>query len=309
MKFWVISVALALCACQQPGQEATHLSIQPPTPAATAPAEFPGLHQVVTYAPGLYSGAVPEGDEGFASLQAMGVKTIISVDGAMPDVEAAREHGLRYVHLPIGYNGASPERAKELAKAIESLPGPIYVHCHHGKHRSAGALAVAGVMTGRFNNAFAVERMKVSGTAPTYTGLFRGAEEAKLMDPKVLSNLVCAFPERSKPDGMVAGMVAIDEFNDQLKEIEKAGWTVPEHSPDLVPVSVAKQMSEHLVALRTDEHTVREGAEFLALLNDSVSKASTLQQALELKLAQEELATRMKALQASCKACHKQYRD
>jgi hypothetical protein len=32
------------------------------------------------------------------------VKTIVSVDGGKPDVETARKHGIRYVHLPIGYD-------------------------------------------------------------------------------------------------------------------------------------------------------------------------------------------------------------
>jgi protein tyrosine phosphatase (PTP) superfamily phosphohydrolase (DUF442 family) len=309
MKIRIALAFLLLAACQQPGTSPTHLSLQPPAATAATPAEFPGLHQVVTYAPGLYSGAVPEGEEGFASLSALGVKTIISVDGALPDVAAAKAHGLRYIHLPLGYNGVPPERAKELAKAFESMPGPIYVHCHHGKHRSAGAVAVGGVMTGKFDNAFAVERMKVSGTAPTYTGLYRDAQAAKPMDSATLSGLVCAFPEQSLPTGMVAGMVAIDEFNDQLKEIESAGWKVPAHSPDLVPVSVARQLVEHMSALRTDEHSIQAGAEFIQALDDSVAKGSALQQALELQLANEERTARMKALQASCKACHKHFRD
>jgi hypothetical protein len=231
------------------------------------------------------------------------------VDGALPDVEAAKSEGLRYVHLPIGYNGVSPERARELAKAIASLPGPIYLHCHRGRHRSAGALAVAGVMTGRFDNAHAIERMKASGTAPTYTGLFQGAERAKLLDAATLAGLECAFPELSLPNGMVTGMVAIDEFNDQLKEIEQAGWTVPAHNPDLVPASVARQLVEHLTALHTDEHSVKAGAKFKKALDDSAAKASALQQALELQLDAAERTARLKALQASCKACHKQFRD
>ncbi len=300
---------LLVAACQPSAKDSTHLSLEAPSPAAAAPVEFPGLHNVVAYGPDLYSGAVPEGVEGFQSLRELGVRTVISVDGALPDVEAARSEGLRYVHLPIGYNGVSPERARELAKAIASLPGPIYVHCHHGKHRSAGALAVAGVMTGRFDNAYAIERMKVSGTAPTYTGLYQGAEQAKPLEAATLAGLECALPEQSRPSGMVSGMVAIDEFNDQLKAIEKAGWSVPTHSPDLVPVSVAKQLVQHFEGLRTDEYTVKKGPEFLKLLDDNAQKASALQQALELKLAHEDLTARMKAVQASCKACHKLHRD
>src|SRR5688572_19279104 len=52
----------------------------------------------------LYSGGQPDGDAGFASLEKLGVKTVISVDGARPEIDVAKSHGMRYVHLPIGYN-------------------------------------------------------------------------------------------------------------------------------------------------------------------------------------------------------------
>ena len=42
----------------------------------------------------------------------MGVKTILSVDGKTPDVEAAKKLGMRYVHVPIQYRGITEsERA------------------------------------------------------------------------------------------------------------------------------------------------------------------------------------------------------
>ena len=67
--------------------------------------DAPGLHNVYRLTDKLLSGSGPEGDEGFASLQQLGVKTVLSVDGARPDVARARRFGLRYVHLPIGYDG------------------------------------------------------------------------------------------------------------------------------------------------------------------------------------------------------------
>src|SRR5687768_16523197 len=50
------------------------------------------------------SGAQPEGEASFRALGELGVKTIISVDGAQPDVAGAKQFGMRYVHLPIGYD-------------------------------------------------------------------------------------------------------------------------------------------------------------------------------------------------------------
>src|SRR5207302_1722064 len=73
--------------------------------------DLPGLHNVHCVADRLYSGSVPEGDAGFASLRRLGVQTAISVDGARPDVDRARRFGLRYVHIPVGYDGVPEPQA------------------------------------------------------------------------------------------------------------------------------------------------------------------------------------------------------
>src|ERR1051326_9522581 len=65
---------------------------------AAQPMTLPGLRNVFRVGRRLYSGAAPADEAGFRSLCALGVRTIISVDGATPDVAAARRHGLRYVH-------------------------------------------------------------------------------------------------------------------------------------------------------------------------------------------------------------------
>ena len=54
------------------------------------------------------------------------------------------------------------------------------------------------------------------------------------------------FPEESRPDGLVAAMVALDEALEHLKAIEKAGWRVPDAHPDLVPAAEAGRMAELL---------------------------------------------------------------
>src|SRR5262245_14725203 len=46
--------------------------------------------------PKVISGGLPEGDAAFKELADLGVKTIISVDGAKPDVATAKKYGLRY---------------------------------------------------------------------------------------------------------------------------------------------------------------------------------------------------------------------
>lgn len=286
------------------------VTVAPPSPEAEKPVDLQGVHNVVAYTADLFSGSVPEGEAGFETLAAMGVRTIVSVDGAAPDVEAARALGLGYVHLPIGYDGMTPERTLEIAKAIEVGPGRVYVHCHHGKHRSAGAAAAAAVTLGRLSNEQAVLRMKVSGTAANYTGLFEGATTAKPASAALLSAVPARFPERVVPAGIKKSMIAIDEANDELKAIEKAGWKVPADHPDLVPAEVAKRMIDHLETLSAEAETRERPAEFGEWLRADVEKLGALRAGLaDGGVAAEELGARMQPVQQSCKQCHAKYRD
>ncbi|MBK7876066.1 MAG: hypothetical protein IPJ77_09980 [Planctomycetes bacterium] len=310
----LLALALsAACANTEPLVEPARVvpvTIALPAAQAEKPVDLPGVHNLVTYTRGIVSGSVPEGDAGFESLAAMGIRSIVSVDGAAPDVELARRYGLRYVHLPIGYDGFSLERALELAKAVQSLPGPVFIHCHHGKHRSAGAAASAAVTLGQLTSEQAVLRMKVSGTAPNYTGLYECATTAKPASAATLAALPDEFPERIAPKGLKKAMIAIDEANDELKAIEKASWKVPADHPDLVPAAVVKRMIGYFNDLTTAADTQEQPAEFAEWLAADVKKLQSLHEGLSGgSVAGTELSARMKLVQQSCKDCHSKYRD
>ena len=282
----------------------------PPTLEETAPADYPGLHNVVAYATDFYSGGVPEGQTAFDTLKRWGVRTIISVDGAMPELEAAKARGIRYVHLPIGYNGFDEERKLQLARAVRDLEKPIYLHCHHGKHRSAGAAGTVAVSLGWLDNAQALGRMKVSGTAKNYTGLFRCTEQAAKVMDAVLDRVPAEFPEISKPSGMVDAMVHIDEVNDHLKLIEKAGWKAPGDHPDLVPVAEAGRLVDLFRVLHQDDVTKAKPTDFAQMLASSESGAQKLEDGLTSGMPDvAALSATFKAINASCKECHSRYRD
>src|SRR5262245_23960621 len=203
------------------GQDQSRL--QPPPSNALQPVDFPALHNVVTYAPGLYSGSAPApGSVAFVSLVGLGVTTVISFDAAEPDVQAAAAHALRHVLLPIGYNGMDREPRLELAPAVKELPGPIYLHCHHGKQRSAGALGAAAVTLGMMTPQEATERMQVSGTSPEYRGLYQCVALATIATTAELSAADGSFPPVWKTSDLVQAMVEIDEASESLRLIQKA---------------------------------------------------------------------------------------
>jgi protein tyrosine phosphatase (PTP) superfamily phosphohydrolase (DUF442 family) len=295
----------------------------PPSMSDDAAKDLEGLHNVVAYHEGFWSGGVPEGKAGFEQLRSMGVKTIISVDGAVPDLELAKSMGMRYVHLPIGYDGFDDARKAELVRAVRDLPKPIYLHCHHGKHRSAGAAAAVAVSLGWMTNEQAAARMKVSGTAAGYKGLWSCTAKAAPMAAAVIDAASASFPEVTRPESFVASMVAIDEAFDRLKLAEKAGWKAPADHPDLAPVADAGKLADLFRLI--DEASLRkcspEGADELkSWMARSATAAAQLEAALERwgktapdgteAASQRAAATALMAgLAADCKACHAKYRD
>lgn len=312
------AVLTAIAACSGPGPQAgsgsshTIAPVPLPSPTDPEPRDYPGLHNAVAFHEGFVSGSVPEGDEGFDTLKAMGIKTIISVDGAEPDVERARARGMRYIHLPIGYNGFDEQRKLQLVRAARDAmkEGPVYIHCHHGKHRSAGAAATIAASLGWRSPEYAVSRMKVSGTAPNYRGLYTCASEARVLHAALIDSVPADFPSVWKPSGYVKGMIEIDEVFEHLKAIEKAGWTTPKNHPDLVPVAEAGRLADLYRVLAATDYVKAKPSELADLMEESRARA----QGLEDLLAEDQpdtakLSAQFKLVAASCKDCHAKFRD
>ena len=106
------------------------------------------LHNLHTLTPDLYSAAEPVGEPAYDELAALGIKTVISVDGIAPNKELADQYGIRVVHIPTTYDGITDEQSKQLAHAIATMPRPIFVNCQHGKHRGPAALCVGAIGAG-----------------------------------------------------------------------------------------------------------------------------------------------------------------
>lgn len=254
------------------------------------------------------SGGQPDGDDAFRELQELGVRTVISVDGAQPDVAAAARFGLRYVHLPHGYDGISPERAAELAKAVRDLPGPIYIHCHHGKHRSPAAATVACVAAGLLPSEGAETILKTAGTSPHYRGLYEAAVSARRIDDHVLDALRVEFRESADLPRMAEAMVHIEHAHDHLKQFAAAGWKPLPKQPDLDPPHEALLLREHFTELLRTPEVQAQPAAFARLLKDSQSASESLEAALR----RQDRKTANSALQLitdRCTDCHGRFRD
>lgn len=301
--FWLLLGHLAVVASPVGNDE---IITPPATPQAVAVTNCPNVFQVT---PRIYSGAEPAGEAGFAELARLGIKTLISVDGAEPAVELARKYGLRYVHLPVGYDAIPSNRVVELVFAATEVPGPIYVHCHHGKHRGPAAVAVICLSVEGWSQAQAKQWLKQAGTSPEYRGLYRAITE---FEPPTASQLrsVQSLPEIAKRSSLVEQMVALDQHWELLKQIHGNGWKVPSQHSDLRSDQEATLLWEHLRELQRLPENADRPVDYRDKLEASEQAAQALRSALAVPQATiESLETPFQDLNKSCSSCHKVYRN
>lgn len=181
------------------------------------PSNVAGLHNVYRLGETLYSGSAPDEDGAFDSLARLGIRTIISVDGAPPDVEAARAHGMRYVHLPITYGSVPHETLVGLVRASQELAEPIYVHCHHGQHRGpAASVALWRCLDRRVTIEQGLATMKVIGTSDKYQGLYESVRELRVPTAAELKAATSDLPELSHVPPLAKTMAEIDRMWDRV---------------------------------------------------------------------------------------------
>ncbi len=320
-----VSIVAVACSETTPSEaQTTTVAGTSPDARATAPVSFTSpattkpfasisdqanLHNAHVVTAKVISGAQPEGDASFEVLQDLGVKTIISVDGATPDVAKAKKFAMRYVHLPIGYDGVDPAEGKAIAKAIQELPGPIYVHCHHGKHRSAAAVAVACVYNGQLKPEQAISVLETFGTGANYTGLWKAARQAKRLDDAELSALKVQYVEAAKIDDFAESMVYVDEHWDHVKAIQKAGWKSPADHPDLDPPHEVLMVQERLHEGARLDSAGNRPAGFYTLLGKSDEALKALAEILGKRPIDTTADAAFNDVAQNCAACHKAYRD
>jgi protein tyrosine phosphatase (PTP) superfamily phosphohydrolase (DUF442 family) len=311
MHRWLLLIGVvSSCGCGQAPQPA---ALAPPTPnikpAKIEKLDSKHLPTLVRVHAKVLSGGLPEGDAAFAELKELGVQTVISVDGAKPDVKTAEKYGLRYVHLPHSYDGIPENRAQELAKAVRDLPGHVYIHCHHGQHRSPAATAVACVGAGFITHEDAALVLKVAGTSAAYRGLHQSAHQAHPLDKALLDELKAEFPAIAKLPAMAEAMVEIEHIHDRLQAIERAGWKTPADQPALVPDHEALLLREQFTEVLRTKELQAKPARFQELTKAAEAHSLALEEALKKGVSTEEATRLLLAVSNNCKSCHQAFRD
>jgi protein tyrosine phosphatase (PTP) superfamily phosphohydrolase (DUF442 family) len=301
--------------------ESEEIVVTPASPAAPT-ADVPeklettSLPNSVRIHSKVISGGQPEGDAAFSDLQKLGIKTIISVDGAKPDLDLARKYGMKYVHLPHSYDGIPEHRVKELARAVRDLQGPIYIHCHHGKHRSPAAAAVACVSAGLINPSVSMGILSLAGTNPNYRGLYQSASAARRIEDSVLDMVSADFPETAVLTRMADAMVHLEHTYDRIGAIAKDGWKTSAGQPHPDAAHEALLLKEHFTELLRTKPSAAEPEPFFAMLKESEQASSELEALLRQsqsdgysQSAAEMMSELLARVTKNCSACHQQFRD
>ena len=293
-------------------------NVDPDSPSEALPRRLKSKHlpNLVLLHPRVISGGLPDGNDAFQELKSLGVKTIISVDGQKPEVEVATKFGMRYVHLPHGYDGIPSRRVKQLAKALRDLEGPIYIHCHYGKNRSPVAASVACVAARLLPPSQSMVPLALAGTSPDYRGLYQAARNASPMDQHLLDQFKAHFPATTEVPTLAEAMVAIEGTYENLQHIAAAGWRAPPNHPTLEPADEALLLHEHFVELLRTDAIKRRSADFKKLLQHSEAAAlgleTTLRQWKPISPREEPphaVRRFVDIISNNCTSCHQQFRD
>lgn len=295
---------LLMVACSQ--HQDSNATPAPIAVSAPIHMEHESLDHLMDLGAGIYSGAMPVGEDAFTALAELGVKTVVSVDSARPATELAEAAGLRYVHIPIGYDQIHEEAALALERVMREATDPVYFHCHHGKHRGPAAAALALRAATLCDAEHASLILSEAGTSKGYPGLWRDVEG---WQPAAAGAEWPELVEVAQVEGFTAGMADLDRTWDHIKWMRKAEWQTPEEHPDLVlatEASVLARLLDECAAVLPGE-TGNE-PDFQGWMKDSVDASAQLRDAVDAGEVgrYEEL---YRAVATSCKDCHRKYRN
>ena len=285
---------------------------------AVPPGNYPGLHNVYRLSDRIISGSEPVDEEALSQLAAWGVKTVISVDGKVPDLEGAQRSGLDYVHIPIRYSGIDDDQIAQIAKSFRELEGPFYVHCYHGKHRGPAAAAIGRVALDGLTRDRAIAEMRQwCSTASKYEALYSSVAVSDIPSAEETRAYAFDFAPAKAFGGFREVMVEMTRCWDEVKLAEKNGWAPDPNHPDVDALQSATQVQQFL--LRCQEHDTpgADNADFqesMADCQDGIAKIVELltdcrTSDMSVGDVSLQLEDAYNLVSESCLTCHAVYRN
>lgn len=251
-----------------------------------------------------FCGGQPETKQQFKALADLGIRTLVSVDGCRPNLELAASHGMRYVHIPVGYDAIDETAAGSLANLSRQLEGKIFVHCHHGRHRGPAAASIAVMAAGLIDHDQAHAILARAGTGREYAGLWR--DVAAFQTPSsetALPQLV----EVAATSSIIQGMSQLDRATRRLTDWQKRGWRSAVATDD-------GKLDESVVALQEGfresmrDHRMESSPAMAEMMNNAKQLSDELRDQIKADNRFDASRT-LQQLTESCQTCHRQHRN
>jgi protein tyrosine phosphatase (PTP) superfamily phosphohydrolase (DUF442 family) len=254
----------------------------------------------------LYCGGVPDSESDFRALARCGIQTLVSVDGIRPNVEMAKRFGLRYVHIPFGYDDIPEPARRSLVRVARDIQGSVYVHCHHGVQRAPAAAAIVALTSGDFDSTKdAIALLKRAGTSPEYPGLWHAVRDFRVPAEQVrLPKLVAV----ADPGDLASSMALINQSLELLEAFHSNPKNTSASHPDFVAEQQALLIREMLHESGRQTGPEEQGRGFHKALGACERRVKQLEAALATSN-ESLIKSRFKAVRESCVACHQTYRN
>lgn len=279
-----------LLACDQSGTDSTTSSIQSATISSTNSI----MREFHHLTPNLLVGPRPSREQ-IEELSAFGIQKVISVD-ALPPESSLWGKSIRVRHLPLSYRELPKTLQLRLARELTTDGVKTYVHCHHGKHRGPAAALAALRTLDQLDQAEATVWLDRCGVE--YKGLRDAVQNAR---PESSDDILAALPleEIAATRSLSRMMAEIDQVWDRLKKVP---------SPDDPIAKTQIEDASHLVDLfrLSSKSAGPVDPAYPKQMREAVDLATALENQLQLGLDTTQLRA---DLRASCRTCHKAFRN
>ena len=246
------------------------------------------------------TGNTPRVESDFETLQKLGIKTIVSVDGARPNADLANRYGLRYVHLPVGYGQIPRNRIVEICQ-LSKTDKIIFVHCHLGKNRGPACAVAAAVALGELQREVAPRVLQNCGLDEHYAQLLDSALNAEPITDAEMSRDTFHFSEYVEPPSLVRRMLEMERL---LDELEKRASQPPGDPTQFSSLSLL--LLEEFKELKRLPEADAFSPELRSITQQIRELSSTIEQTSDQPT--ERMADQLLSIRRSCQSCHQSHR-